>query len=142
MKDDFLLAFSTYNQQELLDTNDYVCRFGLSLTSEDVDMLLLRRRKCLSEQQRVEFGGGVLQKLIYAFCDSVYIRQDNYADTLASLQDIFYLYKNESMDILTDDELIELMREAFDGECEGSLEYLEETCLEQIARAIRGGSYN
>ena len=90
----------------------------------------------------MEFGGGVFQKLIYAFCDSVYIRQDNYADTLASLQDIFYLYKNESMDILTDDELIELMREAFDGECEGSLEYLEETCLEQIARAIRGGSYN
>ena len=30
--------------------------------------------------------------------------QENYADTLMRLQDIFYLYKNESLDELTDDE--------------------------------------
>ena len=34
--------------------------------------------------------------------------QENYADTLMRLQDIFYLYKNESLDELTDDELLEL----------------------------------
>ena len=85
----------------------------------------------------MEFGKGVLEKLVYAFCDSDYIYQENYAETLARLQDIFYLYKNESMDELTDDELIDVMREAFDGECQGSLEYLEETCLEKFAREIR-----
>ena len=41
------------------------------------------------------------------------------------------------MDELTDDELIDLMRKAFDGECQGSLEYLEETYLDQTARMVR-----
>ena len=53
------------------------------------------------------------------------------------LQESFYLYKNESLDELTDDELLEFMKEAFDGRCQGSLEYLEETVLEEFARNIR-----
>ena len=32
------------------------------------------------------------------------------------------------------------MRDAFNGECQGSLEYLEETCLEQFARDIRANT--
>ena len=38
---------------------------------------------------------------------------------------------------LTDDDLLEFMKEAFDGECEGDLEYLEDTALEEFARSIR-----
>ena len=137
MEQDFYSVISAQNQQELLKTNEYTCNFGLSLTKQDVAELMNRRKECLMEQQRVEFGKGVLEKLVYSFCDSDYIYQENYAETLARLQDIFYLYKNESMDELTDDELIDVMREAFDGECQGSLEYLEETCLEKFAREIR-----
>ena len=48
--------------------------------------------------------------------------QENYADTLMRLQDIFYLYKNESLDELTDDELLEYMKEKFDGICAGDLD--------------------
>lgn len=58
-------------------------------------------------------------------------------ETITRLQEIFYLYKNESMDELTDDELLDYMKEAFEGECEGSLEFLEETVLEGFARNIR-----
>ena len=137
MEQDFYSVISAQNQQELLKTNEYTCNFGLSLTKQDVAELMNRRKECLMEQQRVEFGKGVLEKLVYAFCDSDYIYQENYAETLARLQDIFYLYKNESMDELTDDELIDVMREAFDGECQGSLEYLEESCLEKFEREVR-----
>ena len=56
--------------------------------------------------------------------------QENYADTLMRLQDIFYLYKNESLDELTDDELLEYMKEKFDGICAGDLDYLEGTVRE------------
>lgn len=91
----------------------------------------------LKEQQRIEFGEGILPKLIFTFCDSPYIYQDNYVDTIRRLQEIFYLYKNESMDEFSDDELLDFMKNAFDGECEGSLEYLEETCLEELARSVR-----
>ncbi len=140
MDNNFLLAVSLAEQQELLKSNEFTSRFGLCLTQQDIQELMVCRRECLSEQQRVEFGKSVLSKLIYAFCDSDYIDQENYAETLARLQEIFYLYKNESMDDLTDDELIDFMREAFDKECRGSLEYLEETCLEQFAREIRSNT--
>ena len=135
---DWLEIWSGQNQlQGIEEMNEKTQKFGLVLAVEDAKMLVERRRETLQEQQRVEFGEGILPKLIFAFCDSAYICQNNYADTLMRLQEIFYLYKNESMDELTDDELLEYMKRAFDGECEGSLEYLEETVLEEFARNIR-----
>ena len=141
MKTDYLAALSQYYKQELISSNEYTCRFGLRLFEQDVEKLMIARMECLTEYQRIEFGKGVLEKLIYAFCDSLYIYQENYADTLVRLQNIFYLYKNESMDELTDDELIEYMRKSFDDVCQGSLEYLEDTCLEEFARNIRNTTH-
>lgn len=135
--DNFLLMLLQHEKQEILETNTYTCQFGLSLTEAEIQVLMDARKQCLKEQQRVEFGEGILKKMIYAFCDSDYIYQENYADTLVALQDIFYLYKNESMDDLTDDELIAYMRKNFDELCQGSLEYLADTCLENFARKIR-----
>ena len=51
------------------------------------------------------------------------------------------MYKNESMDEISDDELLEYMRDCFDGECEGSLEYLEDTVMEAFARDVRNRIY-
>ena len=139
--DNFLLMLLQHEKQEILETNTYTCQFGLILTEAEIQVLMDARNQCLKEQQRVEFGEGILKKMIYAFCDSDYIYQENYVDTLSRLQDIFYLYKNESMDELTDDELIEYMRKSFDETCHGSLDYLEETCLEEFARNIRRSTH-
>lgn len=139
--DNVMQHLSEQNQMNLLrKTNEYTEQYGLYLADEDIRELIVKRRECLREQQRVEFGGGILDKMIFAFCDSDYIYQENYAETITRLQDIFYLYKNESMDEWTDDELIQIMREAFDGESKGSLEYLEETFLEQFARSTRANT--
>lgn len=141
MGDVFMLNQSEQNQMNALrKTNEYANQYGVCLTDYDIQKLLIRRRECLVEQQRVEFGTGILDKIIFAFCDSDYIYQDNYVETIARLQSIFYLYKNESMDELTDDELINIMRNAFDEECQGSLEYLEETFLDNFARNIRANT--
>ena len=121
----------------VMKTNQFTEKFGLSLSQEEAGLLIAERKDSLQEQRRVEFGEGILPKLIFAFCDSPYIYQDNYVDTIGRLQDIFYLYKNESMDEATDDELVAYMKTAFDGECEGSLEHLEDTVLEKFAREIR-----
>ena len=141
MDDTFMLLLSEQGRVDLLKkTNAYAGRYGLCLTDAEIQELIVRRRECLTEQQRVEFGNGILDKIIFAFCDSAYIYQDNYAETIAELQRIFYLYKNESLDEWTDDELIRIMRDAFDRECQGSLEYLEETLLDQFARNIRANT--
>ena len=141
MDDTFMLLLSEQGRVDLLKkTNAYAGRYGLCLTDAEIQELIVRRRECLTEQQRVEFGNGILDKIIFAFCDSAYIYQDNYAETIAELQRIFYLYKNESLDEWTDDELIRIMRDAFDRECQGSLEYLEETLLDQFSRNIRANT--
>ncbi len=124
-------------QDKLLQCNQYTQRFGLVLNEEDSAMLLAERKESLKTHGRVEFSESILPALIMAFCDSAYIYQDNYLEMMERLLDIFYLYKNESLDILTDDELIDYMRKHFEGECEGSVEHLEDTCLEQFARDIR-----
>ena len=99
--------------QKVMDMNQKTERFGLSLTQEDAELLVERKMECLKEQQRVEFGETILSKLIDTFCDSPYISQSDYVDTISGLQEIFYLYKNESLDVLTDDELLEFMNSSF-----------------------------
>lgn len=113
--------------------------YGLALREEEARALLARRTLSLQKHQRVEFGESILPRLIFAFCDSAYLTREEYANTIGELLDVFYLFKNESGDRLTDDELLAFMREQFDGVCFGSVEYLAETCLERFARAVRAG---
>jgi hypothetical protein len=141
----FDLMIVQQQKQELervLECNKKTERYGLILSQEEANSLLLSRKGSLTDNQRVEFGGGVLPKIIDRFCDSQYINQDNYAETLEELQEIFYLYKNESQDELTDDELLGFMKKQYEEVCFGDLEYLRNTCLERYARAVRSGYHS
>ena len=110
---------------------------GLSLTENQFHNLQQHRCQALQSTGRVEFGESILKKLICVFCDSPYVSQDNYEETLIELQDLFYYFKNESMEKLSDDELIEAMYHLFHAEAHGSLEYLAGTSLETLCRALR-----
>lgn len=123
----------------LLDTNRNTAQFGLSLSEADCEILLEERTNILKTVQRVEFGQSVLPELIRAFCASPYINQQNYLATLLRLQEIFFRYKNEMQDELSDDELLQFMRTQFDTTCFGDLDYLESTCLAIFAEAVRAG---
>ena len=124
---------------KVMETNQYTQRYGLILKPEDAQIIVAERRNTLREQKRVEFGQGILPQLIYEFCDSGYISQSNYVETMIRLQEIFYLYKNETMDELTDNELVHFMKEQFETVCYGDLEYLEGTCLDIFSQAVRSG---
>lgn len=142
MEKNWMELLSQKNQvKEVLKTNEYSRKCGLVLTEQDALVLSTERKQALKEQRRVEFGAGIISKLIYAFADSPYISQENYVQTLTRLQDLFYLFKNEMQDEITDDELIHFMKEQFDTICFGDLEYLGGTCLENFAKAVRAG-YN
>lgn len=136
--ENWLLLLSKQEEiQTLLKLNQNTEEFGLIFSEEEVHQLVQMCRDKTREEQRIEFGMGILPKLIFTFCDSPYICSDNYFETILRLHEIFYFYKNESLDQLTDSELLEYMKAAFDGECNGSLEYLEGTILEKFARDIR-----
>ena len=124
---------------ELRSCNELTERFGLRLSEAQIQRLAGRRFESLDETGRVEFGQGILKALVHEFADSPYIMQENYEDTLCALQDAFYFFKNESMDMISDDELLRFMKQYFDTVCEGSLEYLYGTSLEELCRNTRCG---
>lgn len=125
--------------EKILEKNRETERFGLSLSEGEAQLLLAERGNTLKKEQRVEFGDSILPEIIEIFCDSAYITQDNYCETLTRIQEIFFLYKNEMLDEITDGELLEFMKEQWEGVCYGDLDYLEGTCLDLFAQAIRAG---
>ena len=133
------LLQETNQLSKVIETNKDTERYGLVLSEQDARAIVENRKKSLQEQKRVEFGEGITPKIIREFCDSEFVRQDNYADTIMRLQEIFCLYKNEMDDEIADDELLHLMREQYDKLCFGDLDYLESTCLYDFAEAIRAG---
>jgi hypothetical protein len=141
MSDDFMFLPVVLLKQraiaEIKKCNEYSVKYGLQLSDEQINLLIENRKESLEESGRIEFGGGILPKLILEFADSPYIYQDNYLDTLTQLQECFYYFKNESMEEISDDELIHLMKKYFDDECQGSAEYLQSTILENISRDTR-----
>jgi len=143
MNNEFVLSIIPMQKMqaiaELRECNELTVIFGLYLSEQQIHDLVERRFESLKDTGRIEFGKGILKKLVTAFCDSPYITQDNYEDIILELQDSFYYFKNESMDQIPDDDLILFMKQHFDGICEGSLEYLSGTSLEDLCRNTRYG---
>lgn len=132
-----LAQFNLVAINKVLDCNKFSSGFGLSLTEDEVKALAEHRLETLKATGRIELSGWIMPKLIFAFCDSPFIYQDNYEEMLFGLQEVFYYFKGEMLEQISDDELIAVMKDKFDTECQGSLEYLQETVLEEIARSVR-----
>ncbi|EJP6472989.1 hypothetical protein NHI66_002306 [Clostridium botulinum] len=124
---------------DIIQCNEVTREYGLKLSEKDVKEIIDTRNIALQKSGRIEFNGQIINKIIVAFCDSPYISQYNYGETINELVEIFYNYKNETLDYINDDELIEIMKEKFDNYCQGSLEILEGKVLYKIAENIRNG---
>lgn len=139
MDNNWMVLLQQTNLTEIIETNQTAVQFGLILSEQDAKLILKERNNALREQRRVEFSAGITAKIIYEFMDSDFINQNNYVDTIIRLTEIFYLYKNEMQDEISDDELLHFMKEQFENRCFGDLEYLEGTCLNIFSQAIRAG---
>ena len=143
MSEDFTLAIQNMKKKQLAieikKCNEMTIKYGVTLSDTQIENLINKRFESLKATGRVEFGDGVLKELIEAFCDSPYIMQENYEETLEELQDIFYFFKGEAMEQIADDELIEFMKIYFNDQCQGSIEYLAEANLAEIFRDTRYG---
>ena len=124
--EDFYDLIPLSNKQKFMTTlqscNDLSIRYGLTLSRVDMQMLAEKQAEASRSAGRFEFGHGPYEKLIYAFCDSPYLTQTDYAETLSKLCTMFYQFKSESGEQWSDDELIDSMKRLYDGECHGSLD--------------------
>ena len=109
--------------------NEEIRKYGLVLTRQQVLALVQTRTNALKESKRIELNGGIVDKLILAFCDSPYIEKDTYTDVLQELICLFYDLKNNTWDTVPDDDLIQFLKSAFNTRCHGSLELLSGEAL-------------
>ena len=116
--------------------------YHLVLSKKDAQMLIATKNEVLRKNNRVEFDGHIISNLILAFYDSPYITQENYYETIDELIETFYYYKNETLDEISDGDLIQLMRELFDKRCYGSIELLQNRELERISHNVKYGIWD
>ncbi|NCB64181.1 MAG: hypothetical protein EOM52_11380 [Clostridia bacterium] len=124
---------------ELMSVNRFTAAYGLVFTEEQALVLSQARESALRHTARLEFGAGILPKLVLAFRDSPELPGEDPVALLSELTDIFYEFKNETLDALTDDELLAAMKAAFDGPCHGSTELLAARDLSALAGFLRNG---
>jgi hypothetical protein len=122
---------------EIVKYNELSVNHGLTLTSAEALDLFETRSEALKDTERIELGSGVIGKLIEEFCDSPYISKTEYANTLNSLIEIFYYYKSDVENLISDDNLISHMKSAFNGICEGSIELLAEKEMMSFTKNLR-----
>lgn len=114
---------------KILACNEETGKYGLVLTGQQALALARTRTNVLKENRRIELSGGIVDKLVLAFCSSPYIDKDTYEDTLHELISLFYDLKNNTWDTVSDDDMIEFMKNAFNDRCHGSLELLSGEAL-------------
>ena len=91
MQNNYLQKLSeNYQVGQILKTNETSKENGLTLTEEEAKDLVAARGDTLREERRVEFGDSISPKLIRTFADSSFINQEDYVQTLARLQEIFF----------------------------------------------------
>ena len=122
--------------QILVEANRRTARYGLTLTPEQMTALAESRARALLDTGRVELGAGILPQIVEMFCDSPNLHQAEYAAALEALQAIFYRYKNEGGDLTPDEDILRLLRRAFDR-AGGSTDYLESLPLAEMVLQMK-----
>lgn len=111
-------------KNKLIECNTFLNEYGLSLSSEDISLIIERRSLALKNNKRIELDGEIIDKVIREFFDSPYISNDNLVETINEIIELFYYYKNETNDLISDDDLLKLMRKHYDYFAKGDLDYL------------------
>lgn len=124
---------------QIILCNEDTKKYGLSLSEQQAFALAQTRTMSLKENKRIEFGNGIVDKLIMAICDSPYITQDIYEDILHEWIQLFYDLKNNTWEKISDHDLIDFMKTAFNGCCHGSMDVLLEKSMQLVAHIHCGG---
>jgi len=125
---------------QVLMTNQKTQRHGLILTADEAREIMEAGNLSLRNYNRVEIDIDVIRNMILTFCDSPYMNSQDYASTIIDLVDIFYYVKNESEDRISDNDLINIMKDFFDKSCRGSTELLKNRELALLTRILKQSS--
>ena len=104
-----------YIASQLVSLNDYTVQHGIVLSQKDCNEIAQVRAELLIENERIEMGVGAAQRIIEEFCDSGYVDQHTFKDTVEELLECFYTIKNETDDKVDDETVINFLKFAFEA---------------------------
>ncbi len=133
--DNYLTISNKLLFNKIKNINNITNNHNLILKDNEIINLIDNKNKILKELGRFEIED-ILDKIILTFYNSVYIDKYNYYDTIYELVDIFYYYQKELDNKLSDTEILEYMKESFDGICGGSIKLLSSLSLDNLKRNI------
>ncbi len=125
-------------ESQILALRERAISYGLVISPKDASAIAAVGVEQLHEQERVEFAQSAVVKIISKFMESGYISQQDFVETISELIGIFYEVKEESLDVLTDDEVISAMFDCFENVSNGDTELLRTRDLENLIRRVRG----
>lgn len=109
---------------KIIECNEFLEKYGLKITPEDVKVIIEKRNEALKKSGRIETSNEIVSRLIKEFCDSSYISNENFLETINELIEAFYYYKTETKNKISDEELIKFMREHYEKTANGYISYL------------------
>ncbi|MCC3869588.1 hypothetical protein K0039_15360 [Terrisporobacter mayombei] len=101
-------------KNEILKINEESSAYGLILTPGDVEEIIKSRGYSLKIYGRIDLNMDVTKKLINKIYTSQYTDKDDYVEIINDLQDIFYYLKNETLDEVSDNEIIDIIVEFYE----------------------------
>lgn len=115
-----------YVAHELTLLNEKTSEYGITLSEKDCAEIAEFRAETLRESERIEIGVGAVRRIIEEFCDSGYISQITFKDTVEGLLECFYTIKSETDDKVSDDEALKFLKYLFETEAGGDVSKLYE----------------
>ena len=94
---------------------------GLKLTADQVREIANAEAACLVESGRVSFGTSAAVRIVRECAPSPCLAGDDAAQALVDLVEAFYELRDCFPAATTDEELLELLRESFDGDAAGDV---------------------
>ena len=122
-------------ENEILDLNEKSQIYGLTLNKEDVKEIINSRDNTLKNYGRIELDIGITKMIIENLYKSQYTDKDDYVYAINDLHEVFYYLKNETLDQISDIEIIEIIDEVYNN-CSGRIDIVQEKC-EEFAKSYR-----
>lgn len=112
---------------------------GLALTGAQLAALAHTEREALAQAERVSFGPGALDALVTEFASSHYLQRESAGACMEELLLAFYELREDFPASTSDQEIVQALKHAFDGEAAGSAELAAPLAAEALS-AGEGGN--
>lgn len=122
---------------QVLKSNQESERYGLILNALQAQEIVKTFKQAIENHGRLELSIEAVNKIIAAFCTSPFLNSEDYVQTINELINLFYHMKNETEDLIGDEELISIMKEYYNSSCQGSLELLKDREMVRFAVDFR-----